>query len=255
MRISWHRDRFLERATAEHVRCLECGKDMWLPVSKLANNRRCGAECQAAARSKAREEQCRDCETCGARFRPRSAQIRQGQGRFCSQACNTKSRDALNTPEAKERAVVAARAVIAAGLKTLLRGPANNMWRGGKEASAARQREVNKKRRLSGEAAAALRQYRAQNPEKVRRWHIARSSRAPGRVPGETVDVLGKLQRWKCAICRCSIRNKFHVDHIQPVSKGGLHEARNLQLLCVTCNLRKNARDPIVHMQSLGRLL
>ncbi len=39
------------------------------------------------------------------------------------------------------------------------------------------------------------------------------------------------------------------------VCRGGPHRASNLQLLCMPCNRRKNARDPIDHMQSLGFLL
>jgi len=40
-----------------------------------------------------------------------------------------------------------------------------------------------------------------------------------------------------------------------PLARGGKHEPRNIQFLCEHCNLTKNARDPIDHMQSLGRLL
>ncbi len=35
---------------------------------------------------------------------------------------------------------------------------------------------------------------------------------------------------------------QWHVDHVMPLSKGGAHELRNLQLLPATQNLRKHAR-------------
>jgi hypothetical protein len=35
---------------------------------------------------------------------------------------------------------------------------------------------------------------------------------------------------------------QFHVDHIHPISKGGMHTPSNLQLLPAVLNMRKNAR-------------
>lgn len=67
-------------------------------------------------------------------------------------------------------------------------------------------------------------------------------------------DILG-MQRNKCAICRSSLKPGFHIDHIEPLSRGGSNSRRNIQLLCQHCNLTKHAKDPIDHMQSLGRLL
>ncbi|MFT3950814.1 MAG: HNH endonuclease signature motif containing protein [Oscillospiraceae bacterium] len=49
-----------------------------------------------------------------------------------------------------------------------------------------------------------------------------------------------------CQICGASAKTgaKLHVDHIIPVSKGGLTEARNLRVLCDACNLGKGAQMP-----------
>ncbi|KAF1084007.1 HNH endonuclease [Sporotomaculum syntrophicum] len=47
--------------------------------------------------------------------------------------------------------------------------------------------------------------------------------------------------QYKCAICGKTSPHKalFQIDHILPMSKGGLTKEDNLQLLCRTCNLKK----------------
>lgn len=42
--------------------------------------------------------------------------------------------------------------------------------------------------------------------------------------------------------CRPSELRRLHGDHIIPYSRGGLTVWSNLQLLCATCNLKKNAK-------------
>lgn len=102
--------------------------------------------------------------------------------------------------------------------------------------------------------------WRRANPHKVREINtLMRATRKgageTGKIPAGWVDHLGRMQGWKCAVCRQDIRSRFHVDHIKPLAKGGRHEKRNLQLLCVKDNLQKSARDPIDFMQSRGFLL
>jgi hypothetical protein len=51
------------------------------------------------------------------------------------------------------------------------------------------------------------------------------------------------LQRdnFTCKYCHAEgSESKLHVDHIIPVTRGGLTEARNLQTLCEACNLGKS---------------
>ena len=55
------------------------------------------------------------------------------------------------------------------------------------------------------------------------------------------------LERDNFTCKRCgyqSVRNiaGLHVDHIVPVSKGGMTTPKNLQVLCATCNLNKSAK-------------
>jgi 5-methylcytosine-specific restriction endonuclease McrA len=133
-----------------------------------------------------------------------------------------------------------------------LRGEANPQWTGGKAAYLERQKTPEKRI----QQAATLRRYRKANPHKLREWQQRRGKgKVLPRLPWGTVPRIGDAQRWRCAICRCSIRGGYHLDHIMPIARGGKHVPRNLQLLCPSCNVRKNAKDPIAYMQELGRLL
>lgn len=62
-------------------------------------------------------------------------------------------------------------------------------------------------------------------------------------------------QKGRCAYCKVKVGKKYHVDHIVPISKGGTNGRDNLQICCPTCNLRKNAKDPIEFAQELGFLI
>ena len=52
-------------------------------------------------------------------------------------------------------------------------------------------------------------------------------------------------QNGHCAHCGVFIDcdEAYHIDHIQPFSKGGVTELFNLQLLCPSCNLKKGASE------------
>jgi len=246
--MTWHATRFIENPRKVAVHCRQCGRPMWLPPSKVEEYPGCSAECSAAWREAQREARRRDCETCGKSFIPRQVQITNGGGRFCSQKCNAARLVALNSPQAVENRLAGIRLAFAEGRYVRLRGEANPRWRGGTEARLQRYREAGTDR-------AWCRAYRAANPDKVREFAQRRGSRKVGRLPRGTVNRIGGAQRWRCAICACSIKKGYHVDHIMPLARGGEHVPRNIQLLCQTCNVRKNAKDPIDYMQSLGRLL
>lgn len=255
--LGWHAARFIERPSAVHTNCTECGVDMWLPPSKAGLYKRCSEGCNEAWRERskravvikgARVALDRPCETCGIVFRPRPNQVRSGQGRFCSQKCNMAGRAALNKPEVKRLAKERVKEMREAGLIKMPVGPENKQWKGGPKASAAR-------RIASGKAAETLRKYRQNNPDKVKEFSQRRAGRKLDKLPYGTLPKLREAQGDKCAICGAKLNGKGHLDHIVPLAKGGEHKPRNLQFLCPPCNLHKSDRDPIAHMQSLGRLL
>jgi len=83
----------------------------------------------------------------------------------------------------------------------------------------------------------------------------ARIRAAEGSHTGKEIKALFSKQGGKCPYCRASLKAQYHVDHIVAIRNGGSNWISNIQLLCPTCNLRKNARDPVEFAQSLGMLL
>jgi len=107
------------------------------------------------------------------------------------------------------------------------------------------------------ELARRLREWRTNNPEANRAALARRRSRkrnAGGEYTAGDIVKLFDLQQGKCTVCRCRLPKGYHVDHVQPLSKGGTNDPSNLQILCAPCNLTKNARDPVEFMQSRGFL-
>lgn len=59
----------------------------------------------------------------------------------------------------------------------------------------------------------------------------------------------------KCYWCNKKIESIYHFDHYVPISKGGSNTIENIVVSCSSCNLTKNAKDPIIFANSIGRLL
>lgn len=60
-----------------------------------------------------------------------------------------------------------------------------------------------------------------------------------GSVNAASLRELIEKQEYLCVYCQKSLRIEKHLDHIHPVSKGGLHTIKNVQYLCPHCNLVK----------------
>jgi hypothetical protein len=86
------------------------------------------------------------------------------------------------------------------------------------------EQEMKENARLARAAAAAE---RAALPPEPRR--------AP--IPADIRSAVWKRDAGRCVNCGSSENLEF--DHIIPVSMGGAHTVRNLQLLCVDCNAAK----------------
>jgi len=102
------------------------------------------------------------------------------------------------------------------------------------------------------------RAYAIQNPlqrraaESLRR---ARKKNSNGQYTAADVAKIHFLQKYKCACCGIETKNKFHVDHIMPLARGGSNDPLNLQILCPTCNQQKSSKHSIDFMQEKGFLL
>jgi len=232
VRAKWYELRFTEDARKVRCECKYCSRPMWFPPSKAGKYVTCGGDCTKALHSLRLASREKQCETCGNYFVPRPAQIAAGQGRVCSQKCNISTHAIINSAEAHEKARKSWKATHAVN-PIVKSGEANPLWTGGRRAT-------NKRRVASG----AVREAR-------------NTRRIVGGAPIESgiTKKLGLLQRWKCIVCQCGIKNGYHLDHIMPLALGGTNISTNLQLLCPPCNWKKNAKHPVDFMQERGFLL
>lgn len=233
--------------------CLNCFKTFSIPRCRDWREKCCSSACKKEYREKnkieERERRKRTCHGCGSVFYPRNYQIKSGDGKYCSFKCAHAVLVAkAHSDKANQKRSEARRLAIENGSYVYAKGENHVQWKGGK--IAARQRRTK-----NGKANSAIRKYRLANPHKTREWMQNRRRRKFGRLPRGYIKSLFDKQRGMCAICRIKFGNGYHVDHINPISRGGLHEAGNIQLLCGTCNVRKSAKDPIAFMQELGFLL
>ena len=115
--------------------------------------------------------------------------------------------------------------------------------------------------------------YRAYNKERIRDyWKMYRATEQGKTVKRNsdhkrrtltkngdvTVQQLKELYSTakNCYWCNTKLnKNNTHLDHFMPLSKGGEHTLTNLVVSCSTCNLQKNAKDPLEYANKIGRLL
>jgi len=82
-------------------------------------------------------------------------------------------------------------------------------------------------------------------------WSAARRARIADATVGD-VSAIREIYRRareeeavRCHLCGGLIPiGQRHVDHIVPLSRGGQHSVRNLEIACAECNLRKHTKTP-----------
>ena len=90
--------------------------------------------------------------------------------------------------------------------------------------------------------------WRQHNREKVR--VIQQAARGRRRATTKEGMSTAAFREWEaaqektCFYCNADCADGWHLDHIQPLSKGGEHQPYNLAIACKACNLRKSDRDP-----------
>jgi len=75
-----------------------------------------------------------------------------------------------------------------------------------------------------------------------------------GTVTAEDIGQIYEKQCGRCANCLNRLGKRWEVDHRHPLSKGGRHDPSNIEILCITCNRRKGAKEPLKWALENGRL-
>lgn len=102
------------------------------------------------------------------------------------------------------------------------------------------------------------RRHRKSNPEyfaAAARNRRALKRNAAGSHTQDDIKQLLGAQKHKCAYCGACCKKTYHVDHVVPLTLGGSNDRSNLQILCVSCNLKKSNKDPIKFAAQIGLLL
>ena len=70
---------------------------------------------------------------------------------------------------------------------------------------------------------------------------VLRVSTEDGTITSKSLITLKILQNNKCAYCKYElIIGQIHLDHVIPISRGGIHSLNNVVWSCSTCNMKKH---------------
>jgi hypothetical protein len=86
------------------------------------------------------------------------------------------------------------------------------------------------------------------------RANRARRKKAEGKHSAEDIRRIRASQGDCCVYCHIKLNGRGHIDHRQPLSRGGTNWPSNIQITCAKCNIAKRDHDPIDFARSLGKL-
>jgi hypothetical protein len=229
--------------------CLTCNNEFSVPPSR-ATAKYCCQTCQI----KNNENNPNwkgglvksSCLVCGEETAVKRSHAAKGAGKFCSIVCRSKHASNQRSLIAWENRVVKNCIVCNSEIRVKKSHEATEGTYCGKACMA-----LDYATRLSGGANPNFRHGNAH----VSGFYIKQRKGIDGFYPKEYPAILYVLQKGKFVNCLKPLKNKYHIDHIQPVAKGGTNHHWNLQLLCPSCNCKKHAKDPIDWAQENGRLL
>lgn len=229
--------------------CLTCEKDFSVPPSR-ATARYCSWACQP--KEKENNPNWKggliksSCLVCGKETAVKRSHAVKGAGKYCSVACKSKHWGQKNSLAAWEKRVVKNCIVCNSEIRVKKSHVSKEGTYCGKDCMAR-----DYATRMAGDTNPNFRHGKAH----VSGYYTKQRKEVDGSYPKEYPKILYAKQKGKCINCLKPLRGKYHVDHIQPVVKGGTNHHWNLQLLCPSCNCRKHAKDPIDWARENGRLL
>jgi 5-methylcytosine-specific restriction endonuclease McrA len=96
------------------------------------------------------------------------------------------------------------------------------------------------------------------NPEKRHNARVKRRTAKKengGNISVGLIETMMTGQGGMCVFCKGDLKTLgYHVDHIDPIARGGSNTDDNVQLLCPPCNLAKGAKNPIDYLLERGIL-
>lgn len=112
-------------------------------------------------------------------------------------------------------------------------------------------RERQRLRTMSGKSREAHNRWLKNNRDKEQLRGRVKQNTRRALTRGQFVEVVDPMEvhsraNGMCGICRKPVDRgeKWHVDHIDPISKGGAHTYDNVQLAHAKCNMSKGAKVP-----------
>jgi 5-methylcytosine-specific restriction endonuclease McrA len=102
------------------------------------------------------------------------------------------------------------------------------------------------------EKARARYAHRYENDPEFRARLLAKEQRRRGAPGTLTGDQIQKIVAQDCFWCGTDCSEKYDLDHIVPLSKGGRNSRCNLAVSCPTCNRSKGAKDLSEWLREIG---
>lgn len=92
-----------------------------------------------------------------------------------------------------------------------------------------------------------IKDWKRHNPEKVKSYTENRRAQKKvggGFVSSNDISALYQIQGGLCYWCSKPVDENYHLDHLIPLSRGGLHTINNVVISCPKCNVTKNNKTP-----------
>lgn len=108
-----------------------------------------------------------------------------------------------------------------------------------------REHKSDSQKRHRGAANERSRRFSKRHPEQVRKWVRIQQHRrrhAGGSFSARDVELQYKSQKGKCWHCGKLVGDKYHLDHLIPIARGGTNDPRNIVISCPPCNQSKGTK-------------